>query len=119
MDDLPAVAEPIPPFRWGGDKLTITDLDDWAAKIAKDAKPGSALFTHALQRSIIVHFLGSKWFDDHANLQSPVSSYLHPRFGEDGLAEVYSARLWNLAEMLFNLQGVENVRACLDHMALD
>ncbi len=119
MSDSTTLAKPAAPFQWTGDPLTIADLDGWAADIAQRAPVGSALFVNAVQTSIICHFLGREWYADHAWLTSPTSSFLHPHFGPDGLAPVWSMRMLNLAEMLFNLQGVEGFRACLDHMTLD
>lgn len=106
-------------FRWNGEKLTIDRLDDWVSDLSKKAKPGTAAFANAVQVFIVVHFLGERWYYNHAYLESPPTSFLHPHFGEDGLAPVYSMRMLNLAEMLLNLQGVEGFQTCLDHMTLD
>jgi hypothetical protein len=119
MSDSTTLAEPAAPFQWSGDPLTIVDLDGWAADIAQHAPVGSARFINAVQTSIVSHFLGRQWYADHAYLTSPKTSFLHPHFGSDGLAPVWSMRMLNLAEMLFNLQGVGGFRVCLDHMTLD
>ena len=107
------------PFRWRGDPLTISNLDGWASELAKKAMPGTPTFANAVQVYITVHFLGERWYYNHAYLKSLPTSILHPSFGEDGLAPVYSMRMLNLAEMLLNLQGVEGFQTCLDHMTLD
>lgn len=107
------------PFRWGGDELTIAALDDWATELSRKAKPGTAAFANAVHVFIVVHFLGERWYYNHAYLNSPASSPLHPHFDPDGRAAVYSMRMLNLAEMLLNLQGVEGFQTCLDHMTLD
>jgi hypothetical protein len=118
MTDLSmSVADPS--YRWMGNALTVAQLDDWVSELAKKAKPGTAAFANAVQVYIAVHFLGERWYYDHAYLESPPTSYLHPHFGEDGLAPVYSMRMLNLAEMLFNLQGVDGFQTCLYHMTLD
>ena len=114
-----SLAKPAAPFQWTGDPLTIADLDGWAAERAGLAPVGSSLFLNVVQTSIICHFLGWDWYADNAWLTSPTTSFLHPHFGPDGLAPVWSMRMLNLAEMLFNLQGIEGFRACLDHMTRD
>jgi hypothetical protein len=69
-----------------------------------------ALLTHAAARKLIAHFVGEDWFLRHAMPDGPPEGYFFPRFtGANGGAPEYTARIFNLAECLFNLQGVENV----------
>lgn len=100
--------------------LTLADLDVWARDlISRGALPGTAAFANAINTSIIAHFLGIEWYVAHASLNSPEKSYLHPEFDADGKAREWSILFLNLAEMLFNLQGVENFNIVLKHLTLD
>jgi hypothetical protein len=109
-----------PPFKWSGDKLTLPDLDVWARDlITKGAPPGTAKFANAINTSVIVHYLGFKWHEDHSFLTSPERSFLHPTFEDDGKAREWSVYFLNLAEMLINLQDIENFQVVLDHLRLD
>jgi hypothetical protein len=97
--------------------LTLSDLDIWAKDvISKGALPGSAAFANAINTSIVVHFLGFDWYDRQASLNSPSTSFLHPHFDGDGKARVWSMHFLNLAEMLFNLQSVENFSTVLPRL---
>jgi hypothetical protein len=119
MNNTPAMTKPIASFRWSGDPLTIVDLDCRAAAIAQHTPVGTARFIIAIQTSVVCHFLGREWYEAHAFVTSPRRSFLHPHFGADGLAPIWSMRMLNLVEMLINLQAVEGFRTCLDHMTLD
>ena len=109
----------VTPFRWNGNLLTVADLDSWAADISRDAPVESPRFSNSIQISIICHFLGRKWYEEHAFVTSPKRSFLYPHFGTDGLASIWSMRILNLAEMLFNLQAMDGFRERLTQMTLD
>src|SRR5580704_11056329 len=100
-------------FRWSKEPLTLKELTSFARDVAKDAPYNSAKFANAMHVFIIVHFLGRDWYRQYAYLTAEKNSYLSPEFGPDGKAPVYSMRILKLAEMLFNLQGVEGFEYCL------
>jgi hypothetical protein len=104
--------------RWDGAPLAEAELLDWirAANGVKP-RPSPALLSHVTCRWIISHFLGEEWFPRYAGVDSPASSYFHPHFRQDtGKAAEYTARLFSLAECLFNLQRVRCFHACIDNL---
>jgi hypothetical protein len=118
-------------FKWDGERLTWPDLHSWIleiyGRIDERRAAGTwndsnepAFSSHLFAKSIISHFLGVDWFDIHAMPESDPKSHFHPRFdGRDGAASGYTARVFNLAECLFNLQTVENFAHPLQGLTTD
>src|ERR1700761_1503845 len=108
---------------WTGKPLPQADLAAFMRRIHSelDRRRGagdematrSAVRAHPVCRYIIDHFLGADWYSRNSSLQSSPSSYFHPAFdGPDPdtqTAWAYTARMFALAECLFNMQAVENV----------
>jgi hypothetical protein len=96
-------------FRWSGQNLTVEALTSFARDVARDADYSTARFMNAVQVHIIVHFLGIEWYRQYAFIGAKRNSYLSPDrdVRNDTRMPIYSMRILNLAEMLFNLQEVE------------
>jgi hypothetical protein len=104
-------------FLWSGQKLSVDELTSIAGDLNTHANYNTALFTHNLYIFIIAHFLGFDWYKRYCSLECEANSYLAPKFRNDGRAAIYSMRMLNLAEMLFNLQSVEGFEHPLGQLA--
>jgi hypothetical protein len=102
---------------WSGEHLNWPELSGWlreAIRVADRRKAqgeelAPSLVSTALCRKIIGHFLGDDWFLRNAMPDSRVTSFLFPVFdGDEGVAPLYTVRLFSLAECLFHLQYIEN-----------
>lgn len=86
--------------------------------LAKGVGPGTAMH-HALY-FVLVHFLGEPWLHTHVLYGCSRQGYLsmNPTMGENGFGEdrAHTQRVLQLAEMLFNLQGIEGIDQCLDRL---
>jgi len=106
-------------FRWNGTPLTLAELDEFAAHVAKDAPVGTPKHNQAMRVFIVMHFLGEDWYLKHAHIDSHPDSFFFPEFNEQDFAPRYSIMLLQLAEMLFNLQDMPGFATCLEHMSLN
>ena len=86
--------------------------------MAKGETLGTA--THHALYHIVDHFLGEPWLHDHVLYECAHPGYLamNPTMGDDGygIDKVHTQRVLQLAETLFNLQGVPGLDQCLDRL---
>jgi len=106
-------------FRWDGTPLTLAVLDAFAKDLSRDAQPRTPRFSHTIHVAVIYHFLGQAWYKKHAHIGSHPNSYLLPEFDGEDKAPMYSIRILNFAEMLFNLQNIPGFSACLEQLHLN
>lgn len=85
---------------------------------ARGETPGTA--THHALYSVLDHFLGEPWLHDHVlyGCRRPGYLAMNPTTGADGygIDKVHTQRVLQLAEALFNLQGVPGLGQCIDRL---
>jgi hypothetical protein len=110
--------------KWSGEALSWPDLAAWireASDIVEQRKAAGdpsaqrpAVLAFAVCRRIISHFMGDEWFKRNAMLGGRADRYLNPEFADESphaTAPLYTVRLFNIAECLFNLQYKENFKS--------
>ncbi|HXY59828.1 MAG TPA: hypothetical protein VEH76_14770, partial [Methylocystis sp.] len=84
--------------------------------LARGEGPGTA-YHHALYY-VLAHFLGEAWLRTHVLYDCPRQGYLsmNPTMVDDdfGVDKAHTQRVLQLAETLFNLQGVQGLDERLD-----
>jgi hypothetical protein len=100
-----------------GAQLTVEDLH----AILRDATPemladdGSHGFFLSL--NVLKHFFGRDWVKQYAVVGASKNSFMFPDLEPQQGREHYIFRVITLAEMLYNLQGIENFDACISQVA--
>jgi hypothetical protein len=91
---------------------------EWAAKRASGETAGTAL--HHACYYVLGYFFGVEWLRDHVLVGCRYPGYLtnNPITQADGMGidKDHTLRVVELAELLYNLQGVPGLNHCVDRM---
>ncbi|MDO9298663.1 hypothetical protein [Bradyrhizobium sp.] len=100
-------------------RISFPDLMETARTFPDEIRADANRQTFTLAASIIRHFLGQPWYQDHI-VQDAENSYppgfLRLDFSSDFERERKTARFLDFAEMLFNLQHIEGFDDRIDQM---
>jgi hypothetical protein len=97
-------------------RLNVDDLHKIVSTLPDDMKNHDGERMIGLANTVIVHFLGRKWFDEHIRPDAPKPGFLRMDFSSDHRREATVFRVVELAESLFNLQHIEGFDACVAQM---
>ena len=102
----------------GFSQMTIQDLQDLDAKVPQSLLQGDppGLRTTTRCFGVMKHFFGDGWLRINVVTATP-SDYLGLDFTSDQAREEKTWRIIELAEMLFNLQGIPGFGSCIVQMA--
>jgi hypothetical protein len=100
-------------------RLTAEDLGLFRKRVidsgfaeGRDAGEG-----YLIAAGIMGHFLGREWIADHIDPDTSADEFFCDDLSTTGKRSVHIRRVIDLAEMLFNLQGVENFGDCVTRLA--
>jgi hypothetical protein len=99
----------IPPVR-----ITLPMLHKTFANIPAEAAPTEANKSLFLAFAIFKHYFGQAWLERH--LEDP-AGYLHIDESSQHKMDLAGLRIVDLAEVIYNLQHVENFDGCMERMS--
>lgn len=100
-------------------RISFPDLVETARTFPNEVRADPNRQTFTLAASIIRHFLGQQWYDDHIvqdAANSRPAGFLRLDFSSDFERERKTARFLDFAEMLFNLQHIDGFDDRIDQM---
>ena len=97
-------------------RITVEDLHKLAASFPDEMREDDGGRSNGVANSVIAHFLGKDWFAAHIRHDVGKRGYLNLDFSSDRRREATVFRVIELAENLFNLQGIEGFDACIAQM---
>jgi hypothetical protein len=97
-------------------RLNVDDLHKIVSTLPDDMKNHDGGRMIGLANTVIVHFLGREWFEEHIRPDAPKPGFLRMDFSSDHRREATVFRVVELAESLFNLQHIEGFDACVAQM---
>jgi hypothetical protein len=100
-------------------RIPFVDLMETARSFPQEVRADPSRQTFTLAVSIIRHFLGQQWCEDHVvqdGAHSRPAGFLRLDFSSDFERERKTARMLDFAEMLFNLQHIEGFDDRIDQM---
>jgi len=93
-------------------KLSVSDLEDFAGALSDEVKSDGLREKWEIWLHIIKFFLGNAWVNEHIKLPAHLPLFHGQRFfgmdfTSDETRELKTMRVFDLAEILINLQMVE------------
>jgi hypothetical protein len=95
--------------------INVDDLHKAVQTLPPEIRNDDGGRSIALANTVIVHFLGREWFEAHIKPDKK-PGFLRLDFSSDTRRETTVFRVIELAESLFNLQGVHGFEACIAQM---
>jgi hypothetical protein len=97
-------------------RITVDDLHNVVTELPPEMKEDDGGRAIGLANSVIVHFLGRDWFEAHIRPDTAQPGFYRLDFSSDRRREATVFRVVELAENLFNLQGIDGFDACIAQM---
>jgi hypothetical protein len=99
-------------------RITLTSLDRTVASFDQQIRQDSAWTAWTLATSVIGHFLGKEWVLQNIPHREGASStgFFQMDFTSPECRHAKAARIYDLAEMLFNLQYIEGFDHRIEQM---
>jgi hypothetical protein len=100
------------PFR----VLSVTDLLQVYLGFGEANRKAPGAVPFALSVAIINYFLGAGWMKDHLDTSVLTDGFMRLDLRNPAIGHIQLYKVVDLAELLFNLQGVGGFAACITHM---
>jgi hypothetical protein len=96
--------------------LSVTDLLQLYLSFGEANRKASGAVPFALSVSIIHYFLGAKWIKNHLDTSVLPDGFMRLDLRNPAIGHIQLYKVVDLAELLFNLQGIGGFAACVTHM---
>ena len=96
--------------------LTVEDLLQLYLGFGEANTKAAGAVPFAISLAIINHFLGAEWIEEHLDTSARTDGFMRLDLRNPAIGHIQLYKVVDLAELLFNLQGIGGFAACVTHM---